>query len=71
LYALLKVYDPTGITKKLLYQLNSAWKSINKIKDGTIDFIGSTSGSVIKRIKGKSYKAVKTTKKNFQKILFS
>ena len=68
LYALLKVYDPTGITKKLLYQLNSAWKSINKIKDGTVDFLGSTSGNVIKGIKGTSHKAVTATKKTLQKI---
>jgi hypothetical protein len=68
LYALLKVYDPTGVTKKLLNQLNFAWKDINKIKDGTIGFIGSTSGSVIKGIKGTSHKAVTTTKKTLQKI---
>jgi phosphatidylglycerol lysyltransferase len=71
LYALLKVYDPTGVTKKLLYQLNSAWKGINKIKDGTVDFIGSTSGSVIKGIKGTSHKAVTTTKKTLHKIPIS
>ncbi|MCD4676504.1 MAG: DUF2156 domain-containing protein, partial [Desulfobacula sp.] len=68
LYALLKVYDPTSVTKKLLNQLNFAWKSINKIKDGTIDFIGSTSGSVIKGIKGTGHKAVATTKKTLHKI---
>ena len=51
LYALLKVYDPTSVTRKLLYQLNSAWKSINKIKDGTVDFIGSTSENLLKHIK--------------------
>ncbi len=68
LYALLKVYDPTGVTKKLLYQLNSAWKGISKIKDGSIGLIGSTSGSVIKGIKGTSHKAVKTTKKTLHEI---
>ncbi len=68
LYALLKVYDPTSVTKKLLNQLNFAWKSITKIKDGTIDFIGSTSGSVIKGIREKSHKAVSTTKKTLHKI---
>jgi hypothetical protein len=68
LYALLKVYDPMSVTRKLLYQLNSSWKSINKIKDGTIDLIGSTSGSVIKGIKGTSHKAVTTTKKAIQII---
>ena len=69
LYALLKVYDPTSVTRKLLYQLNFAWKSINKIKDGTFDLIGSTSGSVIKGIKGKSHKAIATTKKRVTKLL--
>ena len=69
LYALLKVYDPTSVTKKLLYQLISSWESINKIKDGTIDLIGSTSGSVIKGIKGTSRKAVETTKKQVTKLL--
>lgn len=69
LYALLKVYDPTSVTRKLLYQLNSAWESINKIKDGTINLIGSTSGSVIKGIKGTSHKAVETTKKQVTKLL--
>ena len=68
LYALLKVYDPTGVTKKFLNQLNFAWKGINKIKDGTIDFIGSTSENVIKGIKGTSHKAVTTTKKTLRKI---
>jgi phosphatidylglycerol lysyltransferase len=51
LYALLKAYDPTSVTRKLLYQLNSAWKSINKIKDGSVDFIGSTSGNLLKQLK--------------------
>lgn len=69
LYALLKVYDPTSVTRKLLYQLNSAWESISKIKDGTINLIGSTSGSVIKGIKGTSHKAVETTKKQVTKLL--
>ncbi|RLC54864.1 MAG: hypothetical protein DRH89_08840, partial [Candidatus Cloacimonadota bacterium] len=55
----------------LLNQLNFAWKGINKIKDGTIDFIGSTSGSVIKGIKGTSHKAVTTTKKTLHKIPIS
>ncbi len=68
LYALLKVYDPTSVTRKLLNQLNFAWKRINKIKDGSVDFIGSTSGSVIKGIKGTSHKVFKTTKKTLQKI---
>jgi hypothetical protein len=67
LYALLKVYNPTGVTKKLLNQLNFAWKGINKIKEETIGFIGSTSGSVIKGIKGTSHKAVVTIKKTLQK----
>ena len=62
LYALLKVYDPTCVTKKFLDQLNFAWKGINKIKEGTIGFIGSTSGSVIKGIKGTSHKEIETTK---------
>jgi len=69
LYALLKAYDPTSVTRKLLYQLNSAWKSINKIKDGTIDLIGSTSGVVIKEIKNTSHKAVLKTKKQVSKML--
>ena len=69
LYALLKVYDPTSVTRKLLYQLNSAWKSINKIKDETVCFIESTSGIVIKGIKETSQKAVKTTKKQVTKLL--
>ena len=68
LYALLKAYDPTSVTRKLLNEINFAWKSINKIKDGTIDFIGSTSGNVIKGIKGTSHKAVTTTKKTLPKI---
>ncbi|MBC8186364.1 DUF2156 domain-containing protein [candidate division KSB1 bacterium] len=51
LYALLKVYDPTSVTRKLLYQLNSSWKSIGKIKDGTVDFIESTSSNLLKKIK--------------------
>jgi len=67
----IKVYDPTGVTEKLLNQINLAWKGINKIKDGSVDFVGSTSVSVISGIKEKSYKAVKITKKIFQKILFS
>jgi len=67
----IKVYDPTGVTEKLLNQINRAWKGINKIKDGSVDFVGSTSVSVISGIKEKSYKAVKITKKIFQKILFS
>ncbi|MCK4653341.1 MAG: hypothetical protein KAU01_02730 [Candidatus Cloacimonetes bacterium] len=71
MYGLLKVYDPTAVTKKLLSQVNLAWKNINKIKDGSVDFVGSTSVSVISGIKEKSYKAVKTTKKILQKILFS
>ncbi|MDO9576328.1 MAG: DUF2156 domain-containing protein [Candidatus Cloacimonadales bacterium] len=69
LYALLKVYDPSSVTKILLYQLISAWESINKIKDGTVDFIGSTSGNVIKGIKGTRHKAVETTKKQVTKLL--
>ena len=68
LYALLKVYDPTSVTEKLLNQINRAWKGINKIKDESVGFIGSTSGSVIKGIKGTSQKAVATTKKTLQKI---
>jgi phosphatidylglycerol lysyltransferase len=51
LYALLKVYDPTSVTRKLLYQLSSTWERINDIKDGTVDFLESTSGRVIKAIK--------------------
>ncbi len=69
LYALLKVYDPTSVTRKLLYQLNSAWKSINKLKDGSVDFLGSTSGNVIKGIKGTSHKAVGKTKRKITKLL--
>ncbi len=68
LYALLKVYDPTSVTRKLLNQLNFDWESINKIKDVPVDFIGSTSESVIKGIKVTSHKAVATTKKTLQKI---
>jgi hypothetical protein len=68
LYALLKVYDPTSVTRKLLNQINLAWKGINKIKEGSVDFIGSTSGNVIKGIKGTSHKAVTTTKKALQII---
>jgi phosphatidylglycerol lysyltransferase len=68
LYALLKAYDPTSVTRKLLDQLSFAWKGINKIKDGSVDFMGSTSGSVIKGIKGTSHKAVTTTKKTLYKI---
>jgi len=68
LYVLLKVYDPTSITKKLLNQINHAWESINKIKDESVYFVESTSGTIIKGIKGKSEKAVKTTKKALQKI---
>ena len=71
LYALLKVYDPTGVTRKLLNEINFAWKSINKIKDGSVDFIESTSGNVIKGIKGTSHKAVTTTKKTLHKIPIS
>jgi len=69
LYALLKVYDPTGVTRKLLNEINFAWKSINKIKDGSVNFIGSTSGSVIKGIKGTGKKAVEKTKKQITKLL--
>ena len=69
LYALLKVYDPTGVTKKLLHQIDLAWKGIGKIKDESVDFIESTSGSVIKGIKGTSHKAVVTTKKQVTKLL--
>jgi len=68
LYALLKVYDPTSVTRKLLNQINFAWRGINKIKDESVDFIGSTSGNVIKGIKGTSYKAIAKTKKTLQKI---
>ncbi|MCD6380383.1 DUF2156 domain-containing protein [bacterium] len=68
LYALLKAYDPTRVTRKLLNQLNFAWKGINKIKEGSVDFIEHTSGSVIKGIKGTSHKAVATTKKTLYKI---
>ena len=69
LYALLKAYDPTSVTRKLFYQLNSIWKSINIIKDGTVEYIGSTSGSVIKGIKGTSNKVVTKTKKRVTKLL--
>ena len=31
LYAIMKAYDPSGVTKKLLWQLNSAWKKIKKL----------------------------------------
>ncbi|MCK4357846.1 MAG: DUF2156 domain-containing protein [Candidatus Cloacimonetes bacterium] len=68
LYALLKVYDPTSVTEKLINQIDLAWKSINKLKDESVDFIGSTSGSVIKGIKGTGHKAVATTKKTLHKI---
>ncbi len=68
LYALLKVYDPTSVTRILSYRIDLAWNGINKIKDGSVDFIGSTSGSVIKGIKETSHKAVVTTKKTLHKI---
>ena len=69
LYALLKVYDPASVSKNLLNQIDHAWKGINKIKDESVDFIGSTSGSVIKGIKGTSHKAIETTKKQVTKLL--
>ena len=69
LYALLKVYDPTGVTGKLKNQINFAWKSINKIKEESVDFIGTTSGNVIIGIKGTGQKAVEKTKKQVTKLL--
>ena len=69
LYAFLKVYYPTGVTKKLLNQLNFAWKGINKIKDESVDFIEFTSGNVIKGIKGTGQKVVEKTKKQVSKLL--
>lgn len=71
LYALLKAYDPSVVTGKLLDEINFAWQGINKVKDKSIDLIESTSGSVIKGIKTTSHKAIKTTKKTLHKIPIS
>lgn len=62
LYALLKAYDPSSVTEKLLDEINFAWQGINKVKNKSINLIGSSSESVIKGMKTTCHKIVKATK---------
>ena len=69
LYALLKVYDPSSVTRKLLAQINFAFKGINRVKNGSIYFIGNKSGTVIRVIRNSGHKAIKKTKYHIMKII--
>ena len=51
LYALLKVYDPSGITDKLLNQISRTWIRFNKLKSESVHFIDSTSNKLFNQIK--------------------
>ena len=44
LYALLKVYDPTSVTRKLLYQINRAWSKIKILEQVPIGLLDKIKG---------------------------